>query len=139
MVNYRPENSIPPDFYMSFSRENILQDLQSAELSAIGCCVNLKPCVIMTLIRTVIGRMVSPRQMAEFIGFSYGFPDMVFLPKRASLKPAFILELKWDRTAEGAISQTKNKKYVSALKEYKGNVLLVGIDYEKKSRKINAG
>ncbi len=32
-----------------------------------------------------------------------GFADMVFLPKRASLKPALVLELKWDKTAEGAI------------------------------------
>ena len=44
-----------------------------------------------------------------------------------------VLELKWDKTAEGAISQIKNKGYVSALKEYKGNILLVGINYEKKS------
>lgn len=64
-----------------------------------------------------------------------GFSDMVFLPKRASLKPALILELKWDKSAEGAISQIKDKKYISALKEYKGNILLVGINYEKKSRK----
>lgn len=64
-----------------------------------------------------------------------GFSDMVFLPKRASLKPALVLELKWDKTAEGAISQIKNKEYVSALKEYRGNILLVGISYEKKSKK----
>lgn len=64
-----------------------------------------------------------------------GFADMVFLPKRTSLNPALILELKWDKTAEGAISQIKNKGYVSALKEYKGNILLVGINYEKKSKK----
>ena len=64
-----------------------------------------------------------------------GFADMVFLPKRTSLNPAMVLELKWDKTAEGAISQIKSKRYVSALKEYKGNVLLVGINYEKKSKK----
>ena len=64
-----------------------------------------------------------------------GFADMVFLPKRTSLKPALILELKWDKTAEGAISQIKKNEYVSALKGYKGNVLLVGINYEKKSKK----
>ena len=46
-----------------------------------------------------------------------------------------IVELKWDKTAEGAIGQIKSKGYVSALKEYKGNILLVGINYEKKSRK----
>lgn len=64
-----------------------------------------------------------------------GFSDMVFLPKRTSEKPALVLELKWDKAVEGAIDQIKQKKYVSALKEYKGNVLLVGINYEKKSRK----
>ena len=64
-----------------------------------------------------------------------GFADMVFLPKRTSLNPALVVELKWDKTAEGAIGQIKSKGYVSALKEYKGNILLVGINYEKKSRK----
>ena len=64
-----------------------------------------------------------------------GFSDMVFLPKRASLKPALILELKWDKTAEGAINQIKERKYISALKEYKGNILLVGINYDKKNKK----
>jgi len=64
-----------------------------------------------------------------------GFSDMVFLPKHDSMKPALVLELKWDKTAQGAINQIKNKKYVSALKEYRGDILLVGINYEKKSRK----
>lgn len=64
-----------------------------------------------------------------------GFSDMIFIPKRASLKPALVVELKWDGTAKGAISQIKNKKYVSVLKEYKGNILLIGISCEKKSRK----
>lgn len=64
-----------------------------------------------------------------------GFSDMVFLPKRTSVKPALVLELKWDKTAEGAISQIKRKKYVSALKNFKGSILLVGINYDKKSRK----
>ncbi len=64
-----------------------------------------------------------------------GFADMVFLPKRTSLNPALVVELKWDKTAEGAISQIKSKGYVSVLKEYKGNILFVGINFEKKSRK----
>lgn len=64
-----------------------------------------------------------------------GFSDMVFLPKRNSSKPALILELKWNQSARGAISQIKNRKYMSVLKEYKGNLLLVGISYEKKNKK----
>ena len=64
-----------------------------------------------------------------------GFADMVFIPRRTSLNPALILELKWDKTADGAISQMKSKGYVSALREYKGNILLVGINYDKKNKK----
>ena len=43
--------------------------------------------------------------------------------------------VKWDETAEGAIRQIKEKKYTGALKEYVENLLLVGINYDKKSKK----
>ena len=49
-------------------------------------------------------------------------------------KPAVIVELKWDKSAKGAISQIKEKQYVDALKEYQGNLLLVGINYEKDTK-----
>ena len=48
--------------------------------------------------------------------------------------PAVIMELKWDKSAKGAISQIKEKQYVDALKEYQGNLLLVGINYEKDTK-----
>ena len=46
-----------------------------------------------------------------------------------------IVELKYNRSAEGAIAQIKEKKYVESLKEYQGNLLLVGINYDKESKK----
>ena len=49
-------------------------------------------------------------------------------------KPAVIMELKWDKSAKGAISQIKEKQYVDALEEYQGNLLLVGINYEKDTK-----
>ena len=49
-------------------------------------------------------------------------------------KPAVIMELKWDKSAKCAISQIKEKQYVDALKEYQGNLLLVGINYEKDTK-----
>jgi len=63
-----------------------------------------------------------------------GFADMVFLPKRSSSKPALVVELKWDKSAEGALEQIKSKKYTAALDEYKDNMLLVGINYDKKTK-----
>ena len=60
-----------------------------------------------------------------------GFADIVFLPRKHTDKPAMVIELKWDKTAEGAINQIKEKKYTGALDEYAGNLLLAGINYEK--------
>ena len=48
--------------------------------------------------------------------------------------PAMILELKWNQAAETALRQIKEKKYDSILDSYHGNVLLVGINYDKKSK-----
>ena len=64
-----------------------------------------------------------------------GFADLVFIPRKKFLdKPALIVELKWDQTAKGAIDQIKKKQYFECLEEYQGNLLLVGINYEKKTR-----
>lgn len=69
----------------------------------------------------------------------YGFADLVFLPKPGVDKPAMIVELKWKKDAETAISQIKDRKYMTSLKDYKGRMLLVGINYEKgKKRKTAA-
>lgn len=46
------------------------------------------------------------------------------------------MELKWDKSVEGAIYQIKEQKYVEALKEYTGNLLLMGINHNKMSEKL---
>lgn len=63
-----------------------------------------------------------------------GFADIVFLPRKASDKPAMIVELKWNKDAIGAVAQVKNRQYVNALAQYSGNLLLVGINYDKKTK-----
>lgn len=63
-----------------------------------------------------------------------GFADIVFVPRRNSDKPALVVELKWDKTAEAAISQIKEKHYLRALENYSGKILLVGINYDKQSK-----
>jgi len=59
-----------------------------------------------------------------------GFADIVVIPRKKVSKPAIIVELKWDRTAETAIQQIKSKKYIESLKDYRGKVVIVGISYE---------
>jgi hypothetical protein len=65
-----------------------------------------------------------------------GFADIVFLPRKNHLdKPAIVVELKWDKSAKGAIAQIKEKNYGKALEDYQGNLLLVGVNYDVKSKK----
>ena len=65
-----------------------------------------------------------------------GFADICFVPRKLHAdKPAAVIELKWDKDAEGAITQIKEKRYVEALKEYHGNLLLAGINYDRKTKK----
>lgn len=63
-----------------------------------------------------------------------GFADMVFLPRKKTDKPALLVELKWDESAEGAIKQIKEKKYVRSLQAYGEKILLVGISYDKTTK-----
>ena len=64
-----------------------------------------------------------------------GFADIVFIPHRNSSKPAMIVELKYNSSADGAIEQIKSKRYTGALDDYSGEILLVGINYDKEQKK----
>ncbi len=65
----------------------------------------------------------------------HGFADFVFLPKKEYADcPALIVESKWDHFAETALKQIRERKYAEAIKGYTGKLLLVGINYDKKSK-----
>ena len=65
-----------------------------------------------------------------------GFADVCMIPRKRHLdKPAVIIELKWDKSTIGALEQIKEKNYGSALKDYQGKLLLVAINYNKKTKK----
>lgn len=65
-----------------------------------------------------------------------GFADFVFIPKPeyAKVYPALLVELKWNQSAETAIRQIKEKQYPESILSYVGDILLVGISYEKKTK-----
>ena len=61
-----------------------------------------------------------------------GYADRVYIPRPQYVdKPVLIIELKYDKDAEGAIAQIKRQEYPDRLEAYKGNILLVGINYNK--------
>lgn len=71
----------------------------------------------------------------EELPSGHGYADVVFFPKKASSLPLLLIELKWNQTVDGAIKQIKNKRYPCVLKNYGGTILLVGINYDSKSKK----
>ena len=62
-----------------------------------------------------------------------GIADVVFIPASLSRLPAMIIELKWNKTSDGAAAQIRNRKYTASLKPFAGNILLVGINYDEKT------
>ena len=64
-----------------------------------------------------------------------GFADLCFIPRKMHAdKPAVVIELKWEKSAQGAIAQIKDRHYTDALKEYRGNLLLAGINYDRETK-----
>lgn len=69
-------------------------------------------------------------QLEELPG-GEGYADVVYLPRKDSDWPTLVIELKWNKTAEGAIEQIVNKKYTDVMKRFGSRILLVGINYDK--------
>lgn len=73
----------------------------------------------------------------EELASGKGYIDLLFLPTVQSSKPALIIELKWNKSAEKAIQQEQAKEYWKFADQFKynGKILLVGINYNSKNKK----
>ena len=63
-----------------------------------------------------------------------GYADLVMIPRRNVNKPAFVIELKFNTSVDTAIRQIKQKNYPSKIADYTGDILLVGISYDKETK-----
>ena len=63
-----------------------------------------------------------------------GYADLVMIPRRNVSKPALVIELKFNHSADTAIDQIKQKNYPSKIADYTGDILLVGINYDKETK-----
>lgn len=71
--------------------------------------------------------------MFEELPAGAGCADVVYLPKAGSALPVLIIELKWNQSAETALDQIRDRRYPEAFKGYGGDILLVGISYDKEA------
>jgi ribosomal protein S8 len=92
---------------------------------------NSLSCVITLAYYNAINDYTVIRELPSGLGYA----DIVYLPKKHSDKPAMIVELKYNKNAKAAIEQIKEKKYPKSLQDYKGNLLLVGVNYDKDTKK----
>ena len=65
-----------------------------------------------------------------------GFCDFVYIPKAEyrDYYPALVVELKWNKKVITAIEQIKCKQYTDSVLDYTGDILLVGIAYDKTTK-----
>ncbi len=69
--------------------------------------------------------------MFEELPAGSGYADVVYLPKKNSLLPVLVIELKWKKSADSALEQIRDRRYPEAVKDYGSDILLVGISYDK--------
>ena len=70
----------------------------------------------------------------EELPSGHGIADIAYIPKKRSPLPALLVELKWNKSAEGAIGQIKDRNYPAVIREYEGAVVLVGINYDPETK-----
>lgn len=67
-----------------------------------------------------------------------GFADFVYIPKPEYINdyPALVVELKWNKNADTAMQQIRERQYPNSLLQYTGNILLVAINYDEKQKSM---
>ena len=63
-----------------------------------------------------------------------GYADLVLIPRKNVSSPALVIELKYDKSTQAAISQIKARNYPQTVADYTGDILLVGINYDKDTK-----
>ena len=60
--------------------------------------------------------------------------DLVLIPRKHVDSPAIVIELKYNKDADTAISQIKRKNYPDKVAQYADRLLLVGISYDRETK-----
>jgi hypothetical protein len=91
---------------------------------------NALACVITLAYYNAINQYTLHREMPA----GKGYADIFFRPRKYSDCPAMVVELKMNQSAESALAQIKERRYVEGLPDYKGKMLLVSVNYDKETK-----
>ena len=92
---------------------------------------NSLACVLSIAYYYAKGDYIVHRELAS----GKGFADLVMIPRKNVDSPAMVVELKYNKDADAAIDQIRRKQYPAKLDQYEGNLLLVGVNYDKETKK----
>lgn len=87
-----------------------------------------------SVIRFAYLSCVDEYQEIQELPSGIGYADVVYIPKKRSALPAMVIELKWNKTAQGAIKQMKERNYPQVLGGISDDILLVGINYDESTK-----
>lgn len=111
--------------------ERIIQEAHDINIPIIKYnSENSLACVVTLVYLSARTKYTIVREMEAGMGKT----DFILYPNDKS-KPAFILKLKKNSTPDEALKQIKEKRYATALKNYTGKKLAVGISYDEKLKK----
>jgi hypothetical protein len=82
------------------------------------------------VVKTAMIAAVDGYARIEELPSGKGFADMVYLPARGTMRPAILVELKWNNPSEAAIDQIRARNYPEAIKGLDTPILLVGVTYD---------
>ena len=113
----------------SCDSRNLFADLQIAQNPTFEEHLNMS-CVLSIAYYYAHGDYIFHREYQTDTGFA----DLVLMPRKNTSTPAIIVELKYNDTTNTAIDQIYQRNYPAKVAEYTGDILLVAISYDKKTK-----
>lgn len=154
-VGWIPNNEVADEFYVSIAHdrdwdpivkalndsETCLKAILSGDAETVAALVershqentsviryndeNSLACVVSLALYAVRRQYVAFRELPS----GKGYADIAFVPRRGHDVPAIVVELKAEESASIALDQIRRREYPEALKDFSGEMVLVGINY----------
>ena len=87
-----------------------------------------------SVVKTALLAAINEYARVEELPGGRGYADIVYLPRRGSMLPALVVELKWNKPVTTALDQIHNQDYPEVLRDLNVPILLVGVTYNARTK-----
>ena len=119
---------------LSMNDDQVAKAIQAAHSAGTAPIFYNNEQALRSVIRFAYISCIDKFQEIQELPAGTGYADVVYLPKRGSDMPILVIELKWNKDAESAIEQIKNRNYPQVFDGCGNDILLVGINYDDKTK-----